>query len=324
MKTATTLLLLLVIGTPAGAARVHRLRLARPAHGFQMHMDTFVVPPAREEELCEYRITPSARAIDVASFRFRMQPGSHHFSVWEYHGASHDPADFWTGFKAAPGCVGLGPADSFASVVNLFGMQTASSRTRFPRGIAVRLPAHAQVYLNMHIRNASLTDPLTADAVFNMMAARPGSVRHHAQPLAIGTLNIHIPANGTATYTGEWHAPVDLNLVQLSTHEHHRGAGTSVHEVDEVGNDLVELFKGGPWDHPGQRWFSPAHRLPAGHGLRFTCDWTNPDPHPVGFGVTTDDEMSFIGGYFYPDEDDRIVTGPGCRPQGAGLLCFTP
>src|SRR6185295_229067 len=133
-----------------------------------------------------------------------------------------------------------------------------------------------------------------------MMAARPGSVRHHAQPLAIGTFNIHIPANGSATYTGEWHAPVDLNLVQLSTHEHHRGAGTSVHEVDEVGNDLGELFQGGPWDHPGQRWFSPAHRLPAGHGLRYTCNWTNPDPHPVGFGVTTDDEMCFIGGYFYP------------------------
>ena len=91
-----------------------------------------------------------------------------------------------------------------------------------------------------------------------------------------------------------------------------------------VGNDLGELFKGGPWDHPGQRWFSPGYRLPAGHGLRYTCNWTNPDPHPVGFGVTTDDEMCFIGGYFYPDEDDRIVTGPGCRPQGAGLLCFTP
>jgi hypothetical protein len=69
--------------------------------------------------------------------------------------------------------------------------------------------------------------------------------------------------------------------------------------------------------------FSPG-RLPAGDGLRFTCEWSNPDDHPVRFGVTTEDEMCFVGGYFYPDDEDATVSGPGCLPQGSGLECFVP
>ena len=65
-------------------------------------------------------------------------------------------------------------------------------------------------------------------------------------------------------------------------------------------------------------------RLQAGEGFRFTCSWQNPDDHPVYFGVTSEDEMCFVTGYFYPDDDGATVTGPGCAPQGAGLECFVP
>jgi len=34
--------------------------------------------------------------------------------------------------------------------------------------------------------------------------------------------------------------------------------------------------------------------------------------------------MCFVTGYFYLDDDDAKVTGPGCFPQGAGLQCFVP
>jgi hypothetical protein len=34
--------------------------------------------------------------------------------------------------------------------------------------------------------------------------------------------------------------------------------------------------------------------------------------------------MCFVGGFFYPDDESTVVHGPGCFPQGTGLLCFTP
>ena len=78
------------------------------------------------------------------------------------------------------------------------------------------------------------------------------------------------------------------------------------------------------WEHPNVRWFTDAMRLHAGEGFRFTCSWENPDDHAVRFGVTSEDEMCFVTGYFYPDDDAATVTGPGCQPQGAGLQCFVP
>ena len=309
------------LGTTADAKRLH---LHRPRRGFQMHMTHFVIPPASEREGCEYRVTPNRRAMDVQSLELNATAGTHHFVLWEYLGKDDNPADFWSGIKYAAGCIGLGPQDSFGATANLFGMQASHARVEFPPGIAVRLEPHATVYPNLHVRNPSLTDPLTGEAVFNLIPARKGTVRHHAQALVVGSFQIDIPPQSSASLAAVWYAPANLNLVQLSTHEHHRGTLVSSHQVDATGTDMGELVLSTDWQHPTERWFPVAQRVLAGEGIRFTCEWSNPDDHPVHFGVTTDDEMCFVTGYFYPDDDSARVTGPGCVPQGAGLECFVP
>ena len=102
------------------------------------------------------------------------------------------------------------------------------------------------------------------------------------------------------------------------------GTLVRVHHIDAAGNDMGELVVSDDWEHPSVQWFPQALRLGAGEGIRFTCEWSNPDDHPVHFGVTTEDEMCFVGVYFYPDDETMPVTGPGCLPQGAGLECFVP
>ena len=141
-------------------------------------------------------------------------------------------------------------------------------------------------------------------------------MKHHAQAFTVGTTQIDIPANGTASVTGEWHAPADLNLVSISTHQHRRGTDILVHMIDAAGNDMGELVDSPSWEHPSVRWFQQAMRLQAGEGFRFTCSWQNPDDHPVHFGVTSEDEMCFVTGYFYPDVRRRH--GDGARLPSAG------
>jgi hypothetical protein len=290
-----------------------------------MRTAAVIIPPGGEREVCEFRVTPNRKPIDVQEFELNMTAGSHHFVVWEYLGSDRDPSHFPTQLVDSPGCVGVGPRDSFFANANLFGMQTAHSRQRFPRGVAVPLEPHAFVFLNLHIRNPSPTEPLEAEAVFNFRRARKGTVEHRAQTLTIGNAgDIHIPARGTQSLTSVWHAPVDLNLVQLSTHQHKRGTRVGVHLVDAAGNDLGQVFEGVDWEHPGERWFDPAFRVAAGQGFRFTCEWANPDDRVVTFGVTTHDEMCFVTGYFYPDDEGAPVRGTGCIPQGSGILCFAP
>lgn len=300
-----------------------RIKLKKPARGFQARITPFLIPPGGEREVCEFRVLPNKKALDVQGFDLKMTAGSHHFVVWAYLGSHTDPGDFPSTIGDAPGCVGFGPPDSFATQANLFGMQTSRARVRFPPGVAVRLEPHAFVYLNTHLKNPSATE-LNAEAVFNFRLARKGTVKHHAQAFAIGNFGgINVPPRGIQTLVSEWKTPVALNLVQVSSHQHKRGTHTLIQRLDGAGNDLGPLFESYDWEHPGEEWYSPPVRLEAGQSLRITCEWANPDDHTVRFGVTTEDEMCFATGYFYPDDESVPVTGPGCLPQGSGLICFT-
>jgi hypothetical protein len=329
MKALVLMAALLLLPLTSAA---ERLRLRHPTRGFQMRMTPFVIPAGGEREVCEYRTLPNRKPMDVAGFELNMTKGAHHFVLWEYLGKDRNPADFPHQLVDAPGCVGVGPRDNFLANANLFGMQTARARLRFPPGVAVRLEPQAPVFLNAHLRNFSATEPLTAGAVFNVIPARRGTVQHHAQALIVGNaVNIDIPPRlsptqpSTASFTAEWRTAIDLNVVQLSSHQHARGRHVAIHVLDAAGNDLGLMFEATDWEHPGERWFSPAFRVPAGGGFRFTCGWENDEDRTVRFGVTTRDEMCFVTGYFYPDDESQpLPPQPGCFPQGAGLLCFGP
>ncbi len=306
-----------------GTAAHGRIRLHKPRRGFQMRMVPFTIPPDGDREGCEVATTPNDRPIDVSAFELKTTPGTHHFVVWAYLGDDRDPAHFWDGVAYVPGCTGLGPQNG-ASNANLFGMLSGRSKFRFPDGIAVRLEPHAIVYPNLHFHNYS-DKAVDGEAVFNFIPARKGTVRHHAQAFTVGSAQIDIPANGSAALTGEWHTSAPLNFVQLSTHQHRRGSGVTVNRVDAAGNDMGQLVVTTNWEHPTVRWFNEGTmRLEPGEGLRFTCAWRNTDDHAVHFGVTSEDEMCFVTGYFYPDDDGATLTGPACFPQGSGLLCFVP
>jgi hypothetical protein len=322
MRPLAALALGLFILTTAPADAKH-LHLRKSHHTLQMRMTPFVINAGADREGCEYAVTPNKKAMDVQAFELHATAGTHHFVVWEYLGKDQNPSDFWDGIAYSAGCVGLGPQDGFSTTANLFGMQAATARVEFPPGVAVRLEPHAIIYPNLHLHNY-LDTAVTAQAVFNFVPAKKGSVKHHAQNLTVGSFNIDVPANGSGTLTGEWHTPGDLNIVQLSTHQHRRGTGVSVHHIDAAGNDLGELVTTTDWDHPKVNWFRVPKRMHAGEGFRFTCNWQNPDDHAVRFGVTSEDEMCFVTGYFYLDDDVAKATGPGCVPQGAGLQCFVP
>jgi hypothetical protein len=108
-----------------------------------------------------------------------------------------------SGIQYSTACVGLGPRDGSFTTTNRFGMVTANTRIRFPPGVALRLEPHAIVYPNRHFHNYTGA-PITTQAVVNLIPARPGSVKHHAQTFTVGSYNINIPAQGSASLTGEW------------------------------------------------------------------------------------------------------------------------
>jgi len=310
-------LVLLVVAVVSAAFAGPYLR--KPAHGFQVRATPFTVEPAQDLEVCEYRRLPNAKPMDVNAFTLRMPAGAHHFVLWAYGGDITDDSQFPQGPVPSAACSGLAPDNSIPEV--LIPIQTPNARFQFPKGIAITIDPHEQVWLNSHMRNGS-ADPITADIRFNFYRANPHRVQHHAQGLIIGnTTDIHVPAGGDQTLTAEWTAPVDLTLIELATHQHRLGTYANIQTVDDA-NVPTTIYENTDWEHPPAFWPETPIHLAVGQKIRITCTWHNTDSHEVTFGPKTTDEMCFILGFYYRDGDPTDpVTGGGCQPAKRGLLC---
>lgn len=320
MRTALGLGLLLALA-PGLAARPY---LRKPQQGFQMRVGEFQVQPGQDLEVCEYRRLPLKRPMAVSGFKVRMPPGAHHFVIWTYGGNLQDDSRFPQGPVESVGCSGVSPDELLPQV--LIPLQTPNARFRFPRGIALRLEPHQQVFLNPHLKNFG-TEPMTPDVRFNFYRAKKGRVRHYAQALIVGNItDIRIPAGGEQTLTAEWTAPVNLNIIQLSTHQHRLGTYANIELVKPDGVTPEMVYENDDWEHPHSFWPNPLIRLEKGRKIRITCTWHNTDDHEVRFGPETTDEMCFILGFYYRDDGDtEPVRGGGCVSAKRGLLCpFSP
>lgn len=332
MRSLLVLALALVVtaAPEAPAAFTTRAKLKKPKRGFQVRVGEYTIPPGADREWCEYRRLPNKKEMLVRGFELRMPEGAHHFVLWAYNGSVSDDTKFPKRPVESPGCAGVGPGDTFLPV-NLFGMQIPNGRVQFPPGIAVRIEARQQVWLNPHMKNFHEA-AMTPGIVFNMIPARKSAVEHLAESFAIGNMaGISIPGGGTQTLVSEWTAPVPLNIIQLSSHQHRFGTWVSA-EVENGDGSFTTVFENDDWEHPRELWMhqeapwedlDPAVlRLERGRKLRFTCKWHNTDTAAVHFGVKTTDEMCFVTGYYYRDPGTAgAIAGPGCIPASEGLTC---
>jgi hypothetical protein len=315
-------LLVLALAFPADGAT--RLRKPPPGRGFQTRVGQYAIAPGADVEVCEYRRLANKKPIDVSGFKLRMPPGAHHFAVWTYGGAVTDDAQFPQGPVESVGCAGVAPDELIPQL--LIPTTTPNAEYRFPPGVALRLEAREQVFLNPHMRNPG-SSPVVPDVRFNLYRAKKGSVQHFAEGLTFGNSgDIAIPAGGDQTLTAEWVVPFDLTIIHLSTHQHRLGTYANVELVEPDGVTRTLLVESHDWEHPDSVWPQGGLRLAKGRKLRVTCSWHNTDPHEVRFGPETTDEMCYGIGFFYRNGDDPSpVAGSGCVPNTRGLLCpFAP
>jgi hypothetical protein len=112
-----------------------------------------------------------------------------------------------------------------------------------------------------------------------------------------------------------------MNVVWLSTHSHKHTTSVEVDRIrDGVAGEreLTTLS----YAEPKVNLYPNPFRLEAGDGFRWTCNYRNDTPNQLGFGVTSDDEMCFTVGFFYPDDDAApLPRVPRCFGNGEGLVC---
>jgi hypothetical protein len=314
------LAVVLVCGAAVASANPGKLRKPPRARGFQVRVGEYTIQPGEDLEVCEYRRLPNKKPMDVGRFTLRMPAGAHHFAVWTYGGSQTDDTAFARGPIESIGCTGAARDDPYPQL--LIPTQSPNTEFRFPKGVALRIDANEQVFLNPHMKNFDSV-PTTPDIRFNLYKARKGTVKHYAEGLTFGNSSaIAVPPHGDQTLTAEWTVPMDITLIHITTHQHLHGTYANVELVSEDGASRSMLVESRDWQHPRSVWLKGGLRLARGRKLRVTCSWHNTEDRTVRFGPETTDEMCYGVGFFYREAGETTpAIGPGCLPSRAGLLC---
>ncbi len=296
-----------------------------PGEGYQLHLPPFKIEPGTEREI--YYATqirdengdPVEGDIFINRVEIFYPAGSHHFILYRFTEEGLVQGVPERGIT--PG-IGVNPEDEFREldtedplvlgnfgVDRLFvvGTQTDDTLFAFPEGVGLRLPGDTIYDLNSHYINLLGDETLLGETYVNIYTIPEEEVQYEAVEIFVSNRSINVPPGTTRVAKMTWYvedelerrghdAGTDLNVFLLTSHMHRHG-------------ELFEIFQGSTGDllHRSISYddapitpFDPVLRLDAADTLKFQCTHNNYDTdEPLIFGLTSEDEMCIIFGYYY-------------------------
>ena len=183
----------------------------------------------------------------------------------------------------------------------IYGSGVGTEPLVLPEGVAVRIPAGAQILVNLHLFNVTDAE-LSGSSGIEVVTMAEETVVDEAEVLLAGPLAFNIPArtNGHVIQGGCTMAD-DVTVFAVMPHMHQLG---TYMRVDVDGEVLYE----GAYSFDEQRYYDidPLRMLSAGTRVGVTCTYDNPTSSNVGFGDSSTQEMCFGLLYRYPALHDGI------------------
>ena len=294
--------------------------------GYQLHLPPFKIEPGTEREVFyttsiqDENGNPVEGDIFVNRVEIFYPAGSHHFIV--YRITERGVAEGMLKNGLIPD-VAVNPDHIFRELdtdnpdpvfghigthrLFVVGTQTDDTVFEFPEGVGLRMPGDTVYDLNSHYINLLGDETLIGETYVNIYTIPEEEVQYEALEIFVSNRAINVPPGTTRVAKMTWyvedelkvrgHAPnTTLNVFLLSSHMHRHG-------------ELFEIFQGSTGDmlHRSIAYddapidlFNPVLRLDPDDTLKFQCIHNNYDTNePLIFGLTSEDEMCIIFGYYY-------------------------
>jgi hypothetical protein len=268
--------------------------------GLQVVIPEFTVAPSFEREFFVYKKLGNTEQIFVNRFEIKMRQNSHHFILYDFEGIPDlfRPApDFVRDIRNPDGSPNIGNMIPMAYHVFMMGTQTPYLDYRFPEGVAMSFPANAMADFNSHYVNKQSKE-IVGEVYVNLHTTTAANVTKTAMTLNLPNQNLNLTAKQRTTVTKSFQFDKNISIISLTSHTH------------QLGEKFIIKINGGPrngeivytntdWHHPSLTTFSPPIALSAGEGLTSVITYNNTKDKAVKFGLTSEDEMGIIFGYFY-------------------------
>ena len=146
----------------------------------------------------------------------------------------------------------------------------------------------------------------------NIYTIPPEEVKYEAKVFLAHNYNIDVPPGTTRVTALDWHVKDELaqqgfppnarlHLISVSSHMHRHG---ELFEINRLFTGEL-LHRSISYDTSFPSLFDPPLILDHNDGLRFQCTYSNYDTDvPLRFGLTSEDEMCIMQGYYYISTED--------------------
>lgn len=274
---------------------------APPLMGVQLHVDRFDVAPRFERELFVYKRLGNAASMYVNRVDIAMRANSHHFVLYSFQPETPlsvvPPFDSIRDIRKPDGSLDFLAMQPMGFHLFFGGSMTARTSWQLPAGVALRLPAGAALDLNAHYVNR--TDaPLPGEVYANLFAVDSANVTNVAQALFLSNNSISLLPGQRTTLSRTFTFSQDVRLFMLSSHMHERGERFVI-RINGGPRSGEIVFETNSWSSPDIVNFAVPIELRAGEGLRSEITWNNTTSNTIRFGLTSQDEMGIIYGYYW-------------------------
>ncbi len=274
--------------------------LAPPAagEGFQLKIDPFDVQPNFEREVFVRKNTPNTAVAYVNRIQLRGAPNSHHFVVYAFRNNSTLPAvNVLRDLRNSDGSLITSTLSEMQNHIFIGGGTDVNSDFTLPAGVAIRVPANTPLDLNAHYFNKT-TATLRGENYVNFYTLPASRVQYYAKTLDLNNTGIDINPGERKTFTKTFTFNAVTRIVMLTSHYHKLGEKFEIKISGGPRNGEV-VYSSTDWEHPLIKSFTPPIELQPGEGLTSVVTYFNNTNKKVGFGLTSEDEMNIIFGYYY-------------------------
>ena len=268
------------------------------AEGFQLAINAFTIFPNTEREVFVSRTTANSTTVYVNKFILQGRPNSHHFVLYGFQNAALlPPVNTLRDLYNADASFNITTFGQMQNHIFLGGGTDVNTTYIFPAGVALKVPPATQLDLNAHYFNKQ-TNYLTGENYINMYTVPQASVVNEAQSINFANYNFSIPANTRKTITTDFTFTKAVTVITLTSHFHKTGEKFQIKILGGTRNGEI-VYENTDWEHPLVTNLTTPIKLKAGEGLTSVVTYNNTTTKTINFGLTSEDEMNIIFGYYY-------------------------
>lgn len=268
--------------------------------GFQMKVDKFEIAPNFERELFVRKNVGNTTDIYINRIKLQSRQNSHHMVLYDFRNKTGLPAiDQIRDLRNPDNGLNIVTAIQASNHIFLGGGTQANQEYVFPEGTALLLPVNYSMDLNPHYFNKT-NNVLYGENVVNLYTTDKSKVKYVVKTIDFNNTTLSIPANQKTVITKDFTFSTNVKIVSLTSHTHKFGEKYVI-KIKGGARDGEVVYENLDWEHPAVINFATPIALKKGEGLTSIVTYNNTSSQKLAFGLTSDDEMNIIFGYYYEE-----------------------